>query len=674
MVNNINSGMKIIHYKSFFLSMSSQTGCNLFLPNGHYAVPPPLPLFLAMASIGIVLESSQVISTAPSVSGPSAVAPFAAPNLTIPQGYGSPSSSTANSRSMSNNLARYAWTLVQPWLETLQRAADSVAAPLALLDPAALTVLLTLRTLLWRSGLFLRLDASRNLLNAAISLAFRLGCGNPRSLIVPPLRGNPTGAQLYAYYKSQLIAESIRRAFWSLYIHDRTLAVLDAGPFVIPDEVAWEMNLPCLEADFDLVSETLVAIEVGMEAVAPELREQLLNSVHWEVLPRDLLWKPFRAHRVMGNPLPADPIQKRFTANIAVTFVIGKANAFHVHARSLGVELFDPRCDPASPPVRSLVVELQRTVARIRGFFDKLPDWYMELDADPVGFVERQLGLPLENRLPIDTVYAGCTDLLILRLACVLVHGPAKPDPTDPAHIAWLTLARNSPNHLWSIAQTMPPLHDYPDLSKRPRYPLLPICAVEGPEYSVLELCLHHTLRMIGLFRALALVDPLGVRHSVLVHHAVVQAAVYRVVLALGCVTQDPVLGPFEAGSRPTGSLDQAFEEALVDVEFIESQLATFKTTHVAKGLSKEVVSAVKKQLIEWRVQLVELQAEPAVYSASLGSVQGSPRGSAASRSFAEDADDAGDIETITTNAARSGFLSEGMAALIARMGSGWNT
>lgn len=673
MVNNVNSGMKLIHYKTFFSSLSSGTVTRVFGPNELYpasngAMPPPLPLFLAMAAIGIVMEPLQTPPRLPERSGLRALAEPR--KIDISQGFGTPLSNPANSRSTSNNLARHAWTFIQPWLERLGLTETADNAPLIQtprLDPAVYHILLALTALLWRSCLFLRLEATRNLLHVAVSLALRMGCSEPRSLTVPYPEENPTGTQLYAYYKAQLVAESIRRTFWALYIHDRTLSVLDPGPFAIPDDVAWEMNIPCFEADFDLVSETIAAIEMGMENVPYERQEELLNRVRWDVLPRQLLLREFRTLRVKRNP-PGEPMQKRFTAIISVMFVIGKATDMHVKAKSMGIELFDPQIDATDERVRKLVVKLMRNRGRIQGFFDKLPDWYAELDHDPAGFVERQMRLPIVERLSVETFNAGCQDLLVIRLACLLCHGPIKPDPTDPAHRAWF--AAGTPNHLGVIARMLPPLTQFPDLTGRPRAGLLPVFAVDRPELSLAGLCLHHTLKLVELFKALVTVDPLGLRNSVVAHHAVVQAAVYRAVLALGGVLEDPL----KTGSKKRGRSDEgAFAAALADVEFIEQGLAGFKSTHDAKALSKEVVSAVKKQLLDGPVEPWLLQPNT---PAPIRARSETPDRRSASRDPGMDASDDGresEIGTITARAAESGFISDGLAALIAHMGSRWH-
>ncbi|KAI9009034.1 hypothetical protein DFJ74DRAFT_624229, partial [Hyaloraphidium curvatum] len=542
-VNNLHSQMKLVHYKMFFPSLATRPRTSIFAPNElqptaqNGAYPPPLPLFLAMASVGCTQLEPSEEGVSRQLLPP---APFAeAPAVDIAANFGSPVAGGSRTRGTSHSLARHAWCYLQPWLERM--GIGSLGGARARpreggIDQGALDVLFALVTLLWRSGLFLRTEASRGLMNVGVALAYKMGCSDPASLLAPYPSGTvlpggvvlpPSGIDLYLYYANQYRAESLRRAFWGLYIHDRNLMVLDCSNPTISDEVAWAMNLPCEERHFDAVSELLSAAEAIVATRPGNAAAAALDTLPWHRLPARLLGSAFNTIRCKGGDPPGQ-IGLRFAVIIAAIFTIGKAVQLHVRARELGADVFDPACDPDDGGVRKVAGKVRKMRARIHGLFARLPAWYVELDSDPAGFLAGEAARPAGERRSVDVLNGAFNDLFLVRLACMFMHGPLKPDLVNPSHLAWLGTARQTPNHLARIVAALPPLKGFPDLSGHPRAPYFPVFAVDDPNLPIPEVCLHHTLHLIRLIRAYVRVDPRLLRTSVLGHHAMVQAAVYR--------------------------------------------------------------------------------------------------------------------------------------------------
>lgn len=563
-----------------------------------------------------------------------------------------------------------------------------------------------------------------------------MGCKTPESLLIPypasganndvngQQPGRPTGIDFYRYYKAQLFAESLRRTFWALYVHDRTLLTLDPSIPAIPDAVAWAMNLPCQEADFDIVSETLSAADIALESVQPDLASELLDRIHWDRLPRALVGEPFAALRCKGSSEEDANIlmDKRFVVAIAANFLVGKVTMVHLKGRALGIEVFDPNVNGFDPAVHKMVNNVRKMQARIQGFYNKFPQWYVDLDADPAGFLERENTKAVDQRRGVEMLNGAFNELFVARLACILAHGPLKvsseeveralgrrsvsyllfpdsqPDPTNPAHRAWLSSTNQNPNHLARIAAMLPPLTNFPDLSNSSRLGRLPIFAIDHPELSVAEVCLHHTMHLIDLIRAFTQIAPGLLRNSVIAHHAIVQAAVYRAVLAIGGVLPTPPrsLGSGASASgnvdspMPSVSSEEAVMDALSDIEFIEFCLGRFRATHIARDLSKDVVSAVKRQLVDSRSALWRSSTTPLAASWLFDLPRPGSATAAANRrtasSFSYLSSDAGFtapvssvfddgdtvVSSVTSRAAESGLISDGLASLIAQMDRPW--
>jgi hypothetical protein len=131
---------------------------------------------------------------------------------------------------------------------------------------------------------------------------------------------------------------------------------------------------------------------------------------------------------------------------------------------------------------------------------------------------------------------------------------------------------------------------------------LLPIFATHNPHLSIPEVCLHHTSHLVKLIKALALVDPSFSRSPISTHHAIVQTAVCRVVLATGGVLDRT--GERNDRAGPLATPEHVFADALSDVEFIEVAISQSKAAHVASLMSREVVGAIKQHLLEGRTKL----------------------------------------------------------------------